>query len=59
MKAALYARVSSEKQDVDLSISAQLRSLREYAAKNDYEVIKEFIDEAERVRQHRALPFEK
>ena len=29
--AALYARVSSDRQDVDLSISAQLRALRDYA----------------------------
>ena len=27
--AALYARVSSERQDVDLSVSAQLRALRD------------------------------
>ena len=47
MKAAIYARVSSEKQDVDLSISAQLKALREYAANNDYEVFREFVDEAE------------
>ena len=47
MKAALYARVSSEKQDVDLSISAQLKALREYAARNGHEVIKEYVDEAE------------
>ena len=47
MKAALYARVSSEKQDVDLSISAQLKALREYATKNSYYVVREFIDEAE------------
>ena len=47
MRVVLYARVSSEKQDVDLSISAQLRSLREYATKNDYEVVREFVDEAE------------
>ncbi len=47
MKVALYARVSSEKQDVDLSISAQLKALREYAARNYYEVVREFIDEAE------------
>jgi site-specific DNA recombinase len=47
MKVALYARVSSEKQDVDLSISAQLKSLREYAARNGHEVIKEYVDEAE------------
>jgi DNA invertase Pin-like site-specific DNA recombinase len=47
MKVALYARVSSEKQDTDLSISAQLRALREYAIKNGYLIIKEYIDEAE------------
>ena len=29
--AALYARVSSERQDVDLSVSAQLRALKDYA----------------------------
>jgi site-specific DNA recombinase len=47
MRAALYARVSSEKQDVDLSISAQLKALREYALRNGHEVVKEFVDEAE------------
>jgi site-specific DNA recombinase len=46
-KAAIYARVSSEKQDTDLSISAQLRALREFAANKSYEVIREFVDEAE------------
>jgi DNA invertase Pin-like site-specific DNA recombinase len=45
MKAALYARVSSERQDKDLSISAQLKALREYAAKHDYFMVREFIDE--------------
>ncbi|MCY3923411.1 MAG: recombinase family protein, partial [Chloroflexi bacterium] len=29
--AALYARVSSDRQDVDLSVAAQLRALRDYA----------------------------
>src|SRR3990170_1160045 len=47
MKAAIYARVSSESQDVDLSISAQLRAIRDYAAKNGYEIIREYVDEAE------------
>lgn len=47
MKAVIYARVSSEKQDVGLSISAQLRALREYATQNGYEVVREFVDEAE------------
>jgi site-specific DNA recombinase len=47
MRVVLYARVSSEKQDVDLSLSAQLKALRDYAARNNYEVVKEFVDEAE------------
>ena len=45
--AALYARVSSDRQDVDLSIAAQLRALRDYAEKNDYLVAREYVDEAE------------
>ena len=45
--AALYARVSSDRQDVDLSVAAQLRALREYANKNGYLVVREFVDEAE------------
>jgi DNA invertase Pin-like site-specific DNA recombinase len=46
-KAIIYARVSSERQDVDLSISGQVKALREYASHNGYIVTKEFIDEAE------------
>ena len=34
--AALYARVSSDRQDVDLSVAAQMRALREYASRNGY-----------------------
>ena len=45
--AALYARVSSDRQDVDLSISAQLRALRDYAEKNGYLVARKYVDEAE------------
>ena len=44
---ALYARVSSDRQDVDLSVSAQLRALRDYAEKHDYLVAREYVDEAE------------
>jgi site-specific DNA recombinase len=47
MRVALYARVSSERQDIDLSISAQLKALKEYASRNGHIVIKEYIDEAE------------
>ena len=45
--AALYARVSSDRQDVDLSVSAQLRALRDYADKNGYLVARTYVDEAE------------
>ena len=45
--AALYARVSSNRQDVDLSVAAQLRALRDYAEKNGYSVAREYVDEAE------------
>ncbi len=44
---ALYARVSSDRQDVDLSIAAQLRALRDYAARHEYVVAREYLDEAE------------
>ena len=52
MPAALYARVSSDRQDVDLSVAAQLRALRDHARKNDYIVVREFVDEAGE-RSHR------
>jgi len=45
--AALYARVSSDRQDVDPSVAAQLRALRTHAASNGYLVAREYIDEAE------------
>ena len=45
--AALYARVSSDRQDVDLSVAAQLRALRDYADKNGYLAVREYVDEAE------------
>ena len=44
---ALYARVSSDRQDVDLSVAAQMRALRDYAERNDYLVAREYVDEAE------------
>ena len=47
MKAIVYARVSSDAQDTDLSIGAQLRALRAYAEKNGHELVREFVDEAQ------------
>ena len=45
--AALYARVSRDRQDVDLSVAAQLRALRDYAERHGYLVAREYVDEAE------------
>ncbi len=39
--AALYARVSSDRQDVDLSVSTPLRALKEYAKANGYFAVRE------------------
>ncbi len=45
MDVAIYARVSSDKQDVDLSISAQLKALTQYAEANGHHVVRQFVDE--------------
>ncbi len=51
MNAVLYARVSSERQaEKDLSISAQLKAMRKYASDHEYDIVREFIDEAESAR---------
>ena len=47
MDTALYVRISSDRQDVDLSTAAQFKALREYAARNGYTIVREFIDQAE------------
>ena len=39
--------MSSDRQDVDLSVAAQMRALRNYAEANSYTVAREYIDEAE------------
>ena len=44
---ALYAKVSSDRQDVDLSVAAQLRALRDHAPKNGFVVVRGYVDEAE------------
>ena len=54
--AALYARVSSDRQDVDLSVAAQLRALRDFAERNGYRVVREYIDEAESGRASYSPP---
>src|SRR5215510_7174080 len=43
--AACYSRVSSEEQAGGYSIQAQLRACREWAERNGYEIIREYIEE--------------
>ncbi len=51
----LLRRVSSDKQDVDLSISAQLRALIQFAEAQGHHVVRQFVDEVESGRSiHRA-----
>ena len=57
--AALYARVSSDRQDVDLSVAGQLRALRDYAEKNSYVVVGEYVDQAESGRDSDRPEFNK
>jgi site-specific DNA recombinase len=45
MRAAIYARVSSERQEKEHTIGSQLEALRAYAAKNKMEIVEEFTDE--------------
>jgi site-specific DNA recombinase len=45
IRAVIYARFSSDKQD-DMSIDAQVRACREYAAKMDMLIVKVYKDEA-------------
>jgi site-specific DNA recombinase len=43
--AVIYARVSSEEQEREgYSIPAQLKFLRDYAQKNDFQIVHEFVD---------------
>jgi len=39
MRAAIYARVSSERQEKEHTIGSQLEALRAYAAKNGMDVV--------------------
>ena len=46
----------SDRQDVDLSVSAQLRALKDYAKANGYSVAREYVDEAESGPRRRPAP---
>ena len=56
-KAVLYVRVSSNRQEKEgFSIPAQIKFLRDYAQKNDIEIVKEFV-EAETVKKAGRVKF--
>jgi site-specific DNA recombinase len=51
MRVACYARVSSDRQAAkDLSIPAQLKALKNYASERGWQVVAEYVDEAESAR---------
>jgi site-specific DNA recombinase len=43
--AAVYGRVSSEDQVQGYSLEAQLKACREWAEKNSYKVVREYVEE--------------
>ncbi len=45
MKAALYARVSTEDQAKNYSIPSQLEAMRKFASEHSLNVVREFLDE--------------
>ncbi|MCD8503109.1 MAG: recombinase family protein [Bacillaceae bacterium] len=46
LRVAIYARVSTEEQATEgYSITAQLRTLRQYASLYEYEIVNEYVDE--------------
>ncbi len=45
MRAAIYARVSSDKQRENFSIVAQIQSCKQYCLKNNLSIFKEYVDD--------------
>lgn len=45
MRAAIYARVSTEEQSANYSIETQLVTARNVAAARDFETVGEYVDE--------------
>ena len=45
MRAAIYARVSSERQEKEHTIGSQLKALRNYTNQHGMEIVEEFTDE--------------
>ena len=50
-RAAIYARVSSERQaEKDLSIPAQIKALKKFALERNWDIVVEYVDQAESAR---------
>ena len=45
MRAAIYARVSTEDQAKNYSIPSQLEAMRKFASEHGLDVVREFLDE--------------
>ena len=59
IRVAIYARVSSDAQDVNNSIEAQIAECEQFARNNNMAVVVTFIDEAESGRSDNRLQFQK
>ena len=46
MRACIYARYSSDKQSDGFSIEGQIHACTEFANRNNYEIVKTYVDEA-------------
>src|SRR2546422_10167966 len=59
MKVVLYARVSSERQaEKDIPIAGQLTALRKHAHDRGWEIVREFVDEAQSARSANRREFQ-
>jgi len=46
MKAAIYASVSTEKQEKEKTIESQIKGLRKFYEKNGFLIVKEYVDDS-------------
>lgn len=46
--AAVHVRVSSDRQDFDLSVAVRLRTLQDYAERNGFIIVRQYIALQER-----------
>ncbi len=46
MKAAIYASVSTEKQEKEKTIESQIIELRKFYEKNGFLIVKEYVDDS-------------